>query len=621
MRQRSLPDFSNTGMLGFKQPGMTYSLDTHTSVGLLLPGRKWCVCQTNLALLTQVSHLLLSGGFKPLLTKLVGHHFQLPIDDHTEFTQVCYLLVFVSLVVMGVSRRDGDFLVGMLTVLLSLVCDRVDTAASHFLQYTLNRLPSTSDTITSKFCMDGKLIVRAVCPKCHANYNPSAAPIPYPATCTNYPTPESQCNASLLDEVGQPVKTCAMHPFEEYLGALFSDPVIEELLTKNKIKPGPAPFTVETPHDAKFLRSFSGQDGKLFCATPDGEARLTFSLFVDFFATEGMKERGAHTSLGIVALACLDLPIELRYKPEYMYLVCIIPGPNEPTLAQLNHYIDPIVTVMLESWHKGIKLSQTALRGKLGRLVHCAIALVVCDLPAARKTSQLLASTSKIFCSVCDCWDVRDEEGNIIRDWQKLRGRYDYDHWHTRDVNEMRSAAENWRDAETVSTQRDITAIHGVRWSPLWRLPYWNPCRQLVVDSMHCLLEGLVKFHCLQALGLTAAAANNIPTHPPAFSWPFTLPSLSEATDVSQPWSEKDVKDIEKVQAALTAELCDEDDIAVDPAVRSSSQLEKFLERHIHRSLEFVLSDVGGKADGGGRGGKARKIDIAHALVQWVCYC
>ena len=550
---------------------------------------------------------------------MVDHHFELPIDGHTEFTQVCYLLVFVSLVVIGISQRDGDFLLGMLTILLSLVCDRIDPASSHFLQYTLKKLPITSDTLASKFCMDGRLIIRAVCTECHANYNPSATPIPYPATCTNYPTPESQCNASLLDEIGQPVKTCSIHPFEEYLGALFSDPVIEELLIQNKVN-GPAPHIIKSPHDAKFLRSFQGQDGKLFCATPDGEARLTFALFVDFFATEGMKERGPHTSLGIVALACLELPVEIRYKPEYMYLVCIIPGPNEPTLSQINHYIEPVVAVMLESWHKGIKLSRTALQGELGRLVRSAIALVVCDLPAARKTSQLLASTSKIFCSVCDCWDVRDDDGTIISDWQKLRGRYDCDQWHIRDVDRMRSAAEEWRDAEATSTQRDITVTYGVRWSPLWSLPYWNPCRQLVVDSMHCLLEGLVKFHCLQALGLTAAAANSVPAHPPAFSWQFALPSLAEPTDGSQPWSEKELKDVEKIHAALTAELSEEQDIAVDPAVRSLSQLEKALERQTLRTLEFVLEDVGLKASGGGRGGKVRKADIAHALVQWVCY-
>ena len=552
------------------------------------------------------------------LTNTPGHHFKVPIDGYGELAQVSFLLVFICQVVMGTSRRDGDFLAGMITILLSLVCDRVDPASAPSLKHTLKVLPATMEAIASKFAMDAKVIVRAVCVQCHANYDPSDGPIPYPSTCTNYSSPESQCNASLFDEFGKPLKTCSTYPFEEYIGSLFSDPVIEGYLTKNKVH-GPPPSNIRTPHDAKFLRSFQGQDGKLFCVSPDGEARLTFTLFVDFFATEGMKERGPHTSLGIVALACLDLPIEIRYKPEYMYLVCIIPGPNEPTLTQLNHYIDPVVTIMLESWLKGIKLSRTALRGELGLLVRCAIALVVCDLPAAWKTSQLLASTSKIFCSVCDCWDVRDAGGSIVKDWHKLRGRHDCDQWHIRDVARMRSAAEQWRDAATSSVQRDIVAAHGVRWSPLWRLPYWNPCRQLVVDSMHCLLEGLVKFHCLQVLRLTEMAANNVPSRPPAFSWPFAIPSLTdEANNESQQWSENDVKDIQKIHTALTAEICNENDVAVNPEVRSRTQLEQYLTKRAYRPLAFVLADVGALSTPGGRGGKVRKADMAKALAEWV---
>lgn len=520
---------------------------------------------------------------------------------------------------MGVSRRDGDFLIGMLTILLSFVCDLVGPVVAPILRYTLKELPVTFDTVASRFRMDDQVILRAVCSQCHANYNPSDGPVPYPSICSNLPTPEVQCNAYLLDEIGNPVKICPMHPFEEYLGGLFSDAVVEGYLIKNKVQ-GPTPSIVETPHDANFLRSFLGPDGELFCVAPDSEARLTFALFVDFFATEGMKERGSHTSLGIVALACLDLPIDIRYKPEYIYLVCIIPGPQEPTMSQLNHYIEPVVAMMLESWHHGIKLSRTALRAD-GRLIRSAIALVVCDLPAARKTSQLLASTSKIFCSVCDCWDVRDDDGNIIKDWPKLRGRHDCDQWKTRDVDLMRSAAESWRDAETSSARNDIVATDGVRWSPLWRLPYWNPCRQLVVDSMHCLLEGLVKFHCVRALRLTEAAVKNTPARPPAFSWPFNSPSLTdEPTDESQCWSEKEVKEVDKIHTALTAQLCDDPTVTLpNLGVRTPAQLEDYLVRLTSRPLAFVVKDVGVDVAGGGRAGKVRKSDMAQALVEWVC--
>jgi hypothetical protein len=36
---------------------------------------------------------------------------------------------------------------------------------------------------------------------------------------------------------------------------------------------------------------------------------------------------------------------------------------------------------------------------------------------------------------------------------------------------------------------------HGVRWSELLRLPYWDPTRFIVIDGMHNLFLGLVQHH------------------------------------------------------------------------------------------------------------------------------
>ncbi|KAI0740301.1 hypothetical protein C8Q76DRAFT_609410, partial [Earliella scabrosa] len=344
----------------------------------------------------------------------------------------------------------------------------------------------------------------------------------------------------------------------------------------------PVPHIVKTPFDAQYLRTLRGHDGQLYSVGGD-EARLTFSLCIDFFATEGMHVRGPSTSLGIIALACLELPVEIRYKPEHMFLLGIIPGPSEPSLTELNHYIDPLVTDMLGAWHNGLRLSRTALKPD-GRLARAAIAIVVCDLPSARKTAQLSPSTSKIFCSVCDCWDVRDENGKIIKNWKDLRGRHDCERWHRRDVSSLRSAAERWRDASSSAERKEIFEEHGVRWSPLWRLPYWDPSRQLVVDSMHCLLEGLVKFHCLQALRLTEKdALTNV--RPPAFAWDFTLPDKVGKNGGASEWTEKEIKDIEKIHLALVSELQEEEAPGKGDIDRFAAQLERYLAKRGHRPL------------------------------------
>ncbi|KAF9228564.1 hypothetical protein BS17DRAFT_658857, partial [Gyrodon lividus] len=96
---------------------------------------------------------------------------------------------------------------------------------------------------------------------------------------------------------------------------------------------------IKNPFEAQFLHEFGGRiPGKLFIDRGD-EGRYAFALHVDFFNPEGMKLQGAKTSSGIISMACLNLPLDIRYKPENLYLAGIIPGPSQPSLKNLNHYI------------------------------------------------------------------------------------------------------------------------------------------------------------------------------------------------------------------------------------------------------------------------------------------
>ena len=70
---------------------------------------------------------------------------------------------------------------------------------------------------------------------------------------------------------------------------------------------------------------------------------MIFALHVDFFNVNGMRICGASSSCGTITLSCVSLPDSLRHKPENLYLAGIIPGPNEPLLTELNHYIRPLV--------------------------------------------------------------------------------------------------------------------------------------------------------------------------------------------------------------------------------------------------------------------------------------
>ncbi|KAF8123624.1 hypothetical protein EV363DRAFT_1179737, partial [Boletus edulis] len=195
-----------------------------------------------------------------------------------------------------------------------------------------------------------------------------------------------------------------------------------------------------------------------------------------------------------------------------MYLAGIIPGPKQPSLENLNHYIRPLIQQLAESWERGVWYSRTA-NSPQGRLTRSAIALAVCDLPAARHLSALASVGSHFICSVCNCYH------------KTSYGRVDYEKWVLRDKDKLRRCAELWRDAATVGERDRLFKEHGVRWSELWWLPYWDPARQLVIDSMHCILEGLVQHHSRNLLRLTTEKTSPSPspstTSTPAFTSPF----------------------------------------------------------------------------------------------------
>ncbi|KAE9383257.1 hypothetical protein BT96DRAFT_793837, partial [Gymnopus androsaceus JB14] len=132
--------------------------------------------------------------------------------------------------------------------------------------------------------------------------------------------------------------------------------------------------------------------------------------------------------------------------------------------------------------------------------------------------------------------------------------RTDFLNWGLKDPAILRKQAEAYRDAGSQKERQTLFEAHGVRWSELWRLPYWNPTRMLVVDSMHCILEGLVHYHCRHVLRLNSATAKTKETveFSTAFAYPWPIYDMKYNSNVQQKYKlseddEEQVTDIHEI--------------------------------------------------------------------------
>ena len=242
------------------------------------------------------------------------------------------------------------------------------------------------------------------------------SPIPiYPSKC-RHRHEGKRCNTPLLKSrvisskggfatVYTPIKTFVYFSPVEWLGRLLSRPGLEAEMdhswsdAQNFRKSSPG--LMRDIFDGDLLRNFKGPDGKHF-SVGGGEGRYTFSLSVDFFNPLENKQAGKKISVGIITAVCLNLPPHLRYRSENIFLVGVIPGPHEPPLTAINNFLRPVVNDFLTMWSPGAYYSQNDGH-RNGKLVRCAIVCVVCNLPAALKTTSFISFSHNHFCAVCEC--------------------------------------------------------------------------------------------------------------------------------------------------------------------------------------------------------------------------
>lgn len=405
-------------------------------------------------------------------------------------------------VILGFSRRGCHWLFSMSAFIIQTTVFKVLPVSAQlptYFQAMLSDFPRDVRTATAQFNLDPKTTVYAACPACHEIYPPTHdGPIPiYPERCT-FRRYGSSCKAQLLRpkmiqrvRVNVPIKPYVFFDFKDWMASLLSRSGYEEMMDQawDRMKPS-SDGSINDIFQGSIVQDFKGPDGKKHFSLTGGEGagRYLFSVSLDFFNPLGNKQAGKKISVGVISLACLNLPIEQRYKPENMFVPAIIPGPREPPLDSTNSYLRPLVTAFLEFW-TGVRFTHTAMCD-LGRLVFCAIIAVICDLPAARKIGGFSSHSHEWFCSVCWCNKTQHTYENIdIASW-KRRTNEDCRHW-----------AARFHEAHSAKVAESSFDHSGLRWSELLRLPYYDPARFLVIEPMHNLFLGLIKEHFQGVLG------------------------------------------------------------------------------------------------------------------------
>ena len=206
---------------------------------------------------------------------------------------------------------------------------------------------------------------------------------------------------------------------------------------------------------------------------------IVFILNVDWFQLFKHREY----SVGVMYLAIMNLPQQLRYRRENIIILGIFQGPFELS-KEINKYLKPFVKELLLLWD-GIAIktndcgTQQTIRG--------ALLFLCCDLPASKKVCGFLSHSANLGCSKCLCkfatgvFGVHDFSGFDRNSWVFCTNNK-----HREDVkatlNMMSKTARSKKESEV-----------GCRYSSLLKLPYFDPARMHAIDPMHNLYLGTAK--------------------------------------------------------------------------------------------------------------------------------
>ncbi|KAJ3797277.1 hypothetical protein GGU11DRAFT_756848 [Lentinula aff. detonsa] len=411
-------------------------------------------------------------------------HFLDPGQNENTPTLIAYCLALTLRVFERTAQRGASFILKMIKLFGYSFGTLGGRTLNTEQEVAMARIPESIRTLEKRFNLDVECILYAVCPKCSCTYNASYPNDPsqpvYPTTCREGSTSsKAPCDTPLLS-FGKPIKTFEYYPFFDWFSRFIALPGIEEYGDKFceiVASHQTSPVQKTDSSDGRFVLEFRGEDGQLFVADRQNEGRWFFCLNADFFNVEGNRIRGKASSTGMMAMSCLNLPLEMRNDHAYLYVPGIIQGPHEPNAvnAEHRHYLKPLVNDLLAGYTRGVRPYAThrthTNKSTYNRTFRIALASILMDFKATRPFAAHL-------------------------------GRTDYENWRPANDAFLKKGAMLWRDATEVKDRKAIEDLFGTRFSELWRLPYWRPTHQIAIDPMHTFFLILLQRMFRDILGL-----------------------------------------------------------------------------------------------------------------------
>ena len=148
------------------------------------------------------------------------------------------------------------------------------------------------------------------------------------------------------------------------------------------------------------LQGFTDHTGHHFIRTQGNEICLVWVLSANWYNPCGNKASGQVVSTRAIAMVCLSLPSSLRTLEENIYLSGLIPGPQEPSVNAINHFLVPLFNNLNVSYKQRVHYSQTHYYPS-GYTFQSTIIPVIADTMASKKITDNCTHSAVYFCFHC----------------------------------------------------------------------------------------------------------------------------------------------------------------------------------------------------------------------------